>query len=149
LDINTLIQESWQTSEDHGFHDDQHDGAEYDTKKLTLMIEEIIEAFGELRDGHAPTEIYWKCKECKRCVPEDTDLDTIRHPESLAHYTIVSDRGSTCYGEFKPEGVPIEQADLIIRAADYAAIRGFDLVKAIEIKAAYNKTRPFKHGRQF
>ncbi len=45
--------------------------------------------------------------------------------------------------------VEIELADLIIRAMDYADFKGFDLAGAIIAKNAYNKTRPYKHGKQF
>ena len=51
------------------------------------------------------------------------------------------------YGEAgKPEGVPIELADAIIRIMDYAANEGIDLDEAIQVKMAYNKTRPHRHG---
>ena|SRR5688500_626006 len=47
----------------------------------------------------------------------------------------------------KPEGVPIELADAIIRIADMAATYGIDLADAINLKMEYNMTRPFKHGK--
>ena len=53
------------------------------------------------------------------------------------------------HGYMKPEGFPIELADLIIRVLDMAEGLGIDLEKAIRIKIAYNKTRERKHGKQF
>ena len=47
----------------------------------------------------------------------------------------------------KPHGLPIELADLAIRLGDYCGWRGLDLEYAIEIKAAYNKQRPYMHGK--
>jgi NTP pyrophosphatase (non-canonical NTP hydrolase) len=46
----------------------------------------------------------------------------------------------------KPEGVPIELADLLIRAFDAAEFYGIDLEAAIEIKTEYNRSRERRHG---
>lgn len=48
----------------------------------------------------------------------------------------------------KPEGYPIELADLQIRLAHHVAENRIDLVGAIRKKATYNKTRPFRHGHK-
>lgn len=47
----------------------------------------------------------------------------------------------------KPEGLPSELADIIIRVIDMAAWLDIDLDDIIKRKMAYNETRPFKHGR--
>lgn len=46
----------------------------------------------------------------------------------------------------KPEGVAVELADAVIRIADMCGQLGYDLQRAIKIKMAYNKTRPYRHG---
>lgn len=46
----------------------------------------------------------------------------------------------------KPEGIPIELADVIIRILDFCGREGIDIAEAITIKNAYNKTRPYRHG---
>lgn len=46
----------------------------------------------------------------------------------------------------KPEGIPIELADCIIRILDYCGKEGIDIEEAIRIKHEYNKTRPYRHG---
>jgi NTP pyrophosphatase (non-canonical NTP hydrolase) len=46
----------------------------------------------------------------------------------------------------KPEGIAAEFADVIIRIADTCQQYGIPLQTAIELKMAYNKTRPHKHG---
>src|SRR5688572_16550700 len=49
-------------------------------------------------------------------------------------------------GDEKPEGVPIELADCIIRILDFCAANNIDIEEAIRLKMEYNKTRPFRHG---
>lgn len=49
----------------------------------------------------------------------------------------------------KPEGIPIELADCIIRILDYCGRHEIDIEQAIVIKHEYNKTRPYKHGKEF
>lgn len=47
----------------------------------------------------------------------------------------------------KPEGFPVELADLVIRVADTAEWLGLNLSKIIEMKHQYNVSRPYKHGK--
>ena len=49
----------------------------------------------------------------------------------------------------KPEGIPSELADVVIRAFDMADYYGIDLESAILEKYEFNKTRPYKHGKEF
>ena len=49
-------------------------------------------------------------------------------------------------GHSKPEGIPIELADELIRIFHYAEQHNIDLEKALDIKYAYNMTRPNRHG---
>ena len=49
----------------------------------------------------------------------------------------------------KPEGVPAELADVVIRCMDMAEFYGIDLEEAIKEKHQFNKTRPYKHGKMF
>lgn len=46
----------------------------------------------------------------------------------------------------KPEGVPAELADVVIRILGFCERNEIDLGSAILEKMAYNNTRPFKHG---
>lgn len=47
----------------------------------------------------------------------------------------------------KPEGLPAELADAIIRIVGFAAHQGIDMDAAVKEKAAYNATRAGGHGR--
>lgn len=46
----------------------------------------------------------------------------------------------------KPEGVPVEFADVVIRILDTAEAYGFDLGAVIRQKMTYNETRSYRHG---
>jgi len=48
---------------------------------------------------------------------------------------------------FKPEGIPIELADVVIRLADLCYEYDIDLAHAIHLKMQYNTTREHMHGR--
>ena len=49
----------------------------------------------------------------------------------------------------KPEGFPAELADIMIRVADLAEACDINLEYWVGAKMAYNKGRPYKHGRNF
>lgn len=56
----------------------------------------------------------------------------------------------TYYGpDRKPEGVPTELADVVLRCFDFAYVFGIDLEGAILEKHSYNADRPYLHGRKF
>jgi NTP pyrophosphatase (non-canonical NTP hydrolase) len=48
----------------------------------------------------------------------------------------------------KPEGIPSELADIVIRVVDMACYLGIDLDAAVKAKMDYNATRPHQHGRK-
>lgn len=49
-------------------------------------------------------------------------------------------------GNPKPEGIPIELADVVIRILDTCGKYGIDIEDAVVMKYLYNTTRPAKHG---
>ena len=51
--------------------------------------------------------------------------------------------------DHKPEGAPIELADVVIRCFDMAYVFGIDLENAIREKHEFNKSRPYLHGKKF
>lgn len=50
------------------------------------------------------------------------------------------------FNGLKPEGIPIELADVVIRIFDMCEYYGINLEDAIKLKETYNRTRPYKHG---
>lgn len=50
------------------------------------------------------------------------------------------------YNGEKPEGIPIELADVVIRIMDYCGHAGIDLQSALLMKMKYNESRPYRHG---
>lgn len=59
------------------------------------------------------------------------------HPVNATRYTATG----------KPEGIPSELADIVIRVADLCGAEGLDLEDIIVEKMAYNTSRPYRHGR--
>ena len=80
------------------------------------------------------------------------DLICLMHSElseALEEYRNGHSPTETYYNETKPEkpeGIPVELADCIIRIFDFCGKYGIDLEEAIQIKMKYNKTRPIRHG---
>lgn len=74
--------------------------------------------------------------------------------EALEIYRVKGDSGlrridnkeTERFGETKPEGIPIELADVIIQILDYAETHGINIQDAIEKKCIFNKTRDHRHG---
>lgn len=93
-------------------------------EQLALFHSEVSEALEEWRAGHALTEVYHVQRELGR-EPDGT--------------VIMSKPG-------KPEGFPIELADILIRVFDTAAAYHIDLESALLEKMAYNESRPYRHG---
>ena len=46
----------------------------------------------------------------------------------------------------KPEGIPIELADELIRIFDVCKQWKIPIVEALRVKMNYNQTRPYRHG---
>lgn len=69
-------------------------------------------------------------------------LEEWRNGHSTTEIYYVTDRK----GNPKPEGVPIELADCIIRLLHVMTFFGIDIEEAMSIKHAYNLTREYRHG---
>lgn len=47
------------------------------------------------------------------------------------------------------KGLHVEVADALIRILDFAGAHQIPIGKIVQEKVAYNKTRPYKHGKKF
>lgn len=115
--LNELAFHIHQNAIDKGWWDDERKFPEI----AALIHCEVSEAMEEYRNGHKPTEVYASHGNAQACSPP-------------------------CAPGLKPEGMPIELADVIIRILDYCGQTGIDIDDAIQRKMAYNKTRPHRHG---
>ena len=77
---------------------------------------------------------------------EEIRKDKPMHMVYASGYCLNSD-GTVSIANNKPEGVPIELADCVIRIMHFCGKYGINLEAAIQQKLDYNMTRPFKHGK--
>lgn len=91
--------------------------------KIMLMVSELSEGVEELRNGKGAAETYYPTL--------DAECESGVH--KLASH--------------KPEGLPSELADTVIRVLDFCYTEKIDLQSIIQEKLDFNKTRGHKHGR--
>lgn len=118
-DFTEMQKDIYQTAYDHGWYYENRTFGD----RIALMHSELSEALEEFRNGHGFTEIYHNASS---------------HPE-------VGVETGVSYG-WKPEGIPIELADVIIRILDFCESEDIDMETAIRIKMKYNEGRPYRHG---
>lgn len=121
--MNELRDEIYKNALAHGWYESERTFGEI----IALCHAELSEALEEYRNGYMPNEIYYDCN-CDRAENNGMPITPCKNCST------------------KPEGIPIELADCIIRILDYCGSQGIDIDDAIRIKHAYNKTRPYRHG---
>ena len=67
--------------------------------------------------------------------------------EALEQYRKNRGTNETYYAaDGKPEGIPSELADIVLRVLDFCGKYGIDIGSMLIEKHEFNKTRPYKHG---
>ncbi len=117
--IPELIEEAHKNAVEHGWWEGERNIG----MLIALMHSELSEALEEYRNSNDRI----------RCLPIYYSGDEF-----------ISNEPTECCK--KPEGLAVELADVCIRIFDFCGAYEIDLEKAIEIKMAYNKTRPYRHG---
>lgn len=102
---------------------------------IALSHSELSEALEEFRKGKGFNEIYWKCENCG-------NEDYTEFPG----FSVLCKHDDWVVCSFKPEGIPIELADTIIRILQTCGNENIDIQKGYDVKMAFNMTRPHKHG---
>lgn len=127
--LNKLRDEVHQNAVEHGWWDEERSFGDI----IALCHSELSEALEAYRNGVEPTKVYFSCshKHDFGCPYPACS------PEKCRYYPEARNR---------PEGIPIELADCIIRILDYCGAIGIDIEQAIQLKHEYNRTRPYKHG---
>lgn len=115
-DLNDLAQECHQVATSKGWNSETRTFGDL----IALMHSELSEALEEFRKGYGFNEIYFEC--------------------DSHEYSEHSQAGC------KPEGIPIELADAIIRILQFCGTHGVDIQTAFDFKMKYNTTRSYRHG---
>ena len=124
--IAALQERAYRQSEEKGFHDDEPTEGRallsLNAERIALIHSELSEALEELRNGKAANETYYPTQK--------------RWPEDIAPH--------------KPEGVPSEMADVVIRVLDFCGANNINLEEMILEKLSYNASRSRMHnGKKF
>lgn len=118
MSLNELAKEIHDIALEKGWWESSHPRTFGDL--IALCHSELSEALEELRSGKDINAIYYH-----------------ERANTLDEYG---------YDNSKPEGIPVELADVIIRVLDMCEFYGIDMEYAIRIKMLYNARRPIRHG---
>jgi len=119
--LNELRNQSYEIAKSKGWHDADAPRATFDDR-IALMISEASEALEEYRKGIGPKVIYFPLVE-QMNVSDEPETDTYRSLKGKSPIAL-AEMG------FKPEGIGIEIADIVIRIGDAAGAYDLDLEEA-------------------
>lgn len=125
LEIKEFVKEVGENAVTHGWWEEERSFGEL----IALCHSELSEALEEYRKGKKPGEVYYICTNPgEGCGVEETE-----GCEKCDHLG-------------KPDGIPTELADVVIRIFDMCHHYGIDIETVLKEKHEFNKSRPYKHG---
>jgi hypothetical protein len=141
--IRVLTELCGSDAQKKGWHEDRPEDPTllkiWQGNKLMLMVSELVEAHDEIRTGHTADDTYYPEPPLPSSLVAEVGVTKARE-------LITADNKGKAQ---KPEGVPSELADTVIRIFDFCYTEKIDLGAMIQEKLEYNRTRAYKHGKQF
>jgi len=122
MDLTQLRDELHATAVDKGWHSTDRSFGDY----IALMHSELSEALEEYRKGKDYNDVYFTKPTVDNLLADENSEESYRGA--------------------KPEGIPVELADVIIRILDFCGRYNIDIEKVLLDKAEYNTGRSFRHG---
>lgn len=133
--IAALQERAYRQSAEKGFHDDEPTEGRallsLNAERIALIHSELSEALEELRNGRDADETRYSLPGVPGTYP------SVAHAKATHHGPNVIP---------KPEGVPSEMADVVIRVLDFCGANNINLEAMILEKLSYNASRGRMHG---
>jgi len=139
--LNALAAQIREINDGNGWSE-PHDSPVHQIAILALIGTEVSEAIEEVRNGNGMSGYQTIHGQPVYPVIDGSGADWTTTADGCPVGFDVTWTGVTP----KPEGMPSELADIIIRTLDFAAMFNIDVDKAVAEKLAYNRTRGRRHG---
>jgi hypothetical protein len=129
--LNDLGDDLFENARAHGFHDDSPAALHE-----TFVTKEAFETYERFYNGNRLMLIVGELSEAHEEIRNGYFVNEVYYGHSGRNGT-----------HKKPEGVPIEMTDALIRILETMRAWGIDIDASVKLKAEYNATRAHKHGK--
>lgn len=128
MEIKDYCKQAYETAKNNGFHEDEGYNLQNIPKHLMLIVGELVEALEADRQN-----LHFSFDQKK--------LEIFNHIDGEERFKIFIEMTHK-YFEF-------EIADTFIRLFDLCGAMNIDIEPFIKAKMEYNKTREYKHGKEY